>query len=198
MLLGKLWTLLVPLGSIAFRMSLFSAAAGALAVALTYGVLRRLGVGAWAAATAGLIVAFAPSFWGRGRRVQRVYTLNAVFVALATAVMFDWHRTRNDRRIVFAALVCGLGATNHVHGDLRGRDRRVRPDHGLAGPEAVADDRVRGGRVRRRSARLPVSADPLALRPAAGLEQSGDAVGALARGVAPRLRGGGSSKGRGT
>jgi tetratricopeptide (TPR) repeat protein len=112
-LLGKLWTLLVPLGSIAFRMSLFSAAMGALAVAIAHWTLRRLGVGAWAAGTAALIIAFAPSFWGEAN-VQRVYTLNAVFVALATAVMFDWQRTRDDRRIVLAALVCGLGATNHT------------------------------------------------------------------------------------
>jgi hypothetical protein len=112
-LLGKLWTVLVPLGSIAFRMSLFSAASGAAAVAVVNGTLRRLGIDAWAAAMAALLVAFSPSFWGEAN-VQRVYTLNALFVALATAITFDWHRTRDDRRLVLAALVCGLGATNHT------------------------------------------------------------------------------------
>jgi tetratricopeptide (TPR) repeat protein len=112
-LLGKLWTLLVPIGSIAFRMSLFSAAVGAAAVAVVHGTLRRLGVNVWAAVTAALLVAFGPSFWGEAN-VQRVYALNALFVALATAVVFDWHRTRDDRRLVLAALVCGLGATNHT------------------------------------------------------------------------------------
>jgi tetratricopeptide (TPR) repeat protein len=112
-LLGKLWTLLVPIGSIAFRMSLFSAAVGAAAVAVVHGTLRRLGVNVWAAVTAALLVAFGPSFWGEAN-VQRVYALNALFVALATAVVFDWHRTRDDRRLVLAAFVCGLGATNHT------------------------------------------------------------------------------------
>lgn len=112
-LLGKLWTLLVPLGSVAFRMSLFSAAAGAAAVAVVNGTLRGMGIGAWAAAMAALLVAFGPSFWGEAN-VQRVYALNALFVALATAITFGWHRTRDDRRLALAAFVCGLGATNHT------------------------------------------------------------------------------------
>jgi tetratricopeptide (TPR) repeat protein len=112
-LLGKLWTLLVPVGSVAFRMSLFSAAAGAAAVAVLHLALCRLGVNAWAAAAGALIAAFGSSFWGEAN-VPRVYTLNALFVAAATAALFAWHRTRNERRLVEAALLCGLGATNHT------------------------------------------------------------------------------------
>jgi hypothetical protein len=112
-ILGKLWTLLVPLGSIAFRMSLFSAAAAAAAIAVVHWTLRRLGLNPWAAVTAALLVAFGPSFWGEAN-VQRVYALNALFVALAAAVVFQWHRTRDDRLLVLAAFVCGLGATNHT------------------------------------------------------------------------------------
>ena len=40
-LLGKLWTLLVPIGSVALRMSLFSAAAGAATGATLYWTARR-------------------------------------------------------------------------------------------------------------------------------------------------------------
>src|SRR5258706_5996690 len=43
-LLGKLWTLLVPIGSIAFRMSLFSAACASLACGIVYAVFRRQGL----------------------------------------------------------------------------------------------------------------------------------------------------------
>jgi hypothetical protein len=42
-LLGKLWTLLVPAGSIAFRMSLFSAFCGALAGGVLYRLARATG-----------------------------------------------------------------------------------------------------------------------------------------------------------
>lgn len=112
-LLGKLWTLLVPLGSIAHRMSLFSAAAGAAGAALLYATLRRLGTGRVAAATAVGLAAFGPSTWAEAT-VQRVYTLNALFVALATWCALRWTADRRDRWLLALAFVCGLGATNHT------------------------------------------------------------------------------------
>jgi hypothetical protein len=60
-----------------------------------------------------LLLAFAPSFWAEAN-VQRVYALNALFVAAATAFAFDWYRGREDRLLVAAFFVCGLGATNHT------------------------------------------------------------------------------------
>jgi tetratricopeptide (TPR) repeat protein len=112
-LLGKLWTLLVPVGSVAFRMSLFSAAGAAAACGVVFWLCRRLGLHAWAAATAALLLAFSPSFWGEAN-IQRVYALNALFVALATAAAFAWHRSREPRALVMAFFLCGLGATNHT------------------------------------------------------------------------------------
>jgi tetratricopeptide (TPR) repeat protein len=112
-LLGKLWTLIAPIGSIAYRMSLFSAACAAAAVALVNWTARRLGLHPIAAAMAALVLAFGPSFWGEAN-VQRVYALNAVFVALATAAALQWHRTREDRVLILAFLACGVGATNHT------------------------------------------------------------------------------------
>lgn len=112
-LLGKLWTLLVPVGSVAFRMSLFSAAGAAAACGVVFWLCRRLGLQAWAAATAALLPAFSPSFWGEAN-IQRVYALNALFVALATAAAFAWHRSREPRALVLAFFLCGLGATNHT------------------------------------------------------------------------------------
>lgn len=112
-LLGKLWTLLVPVGSVAFRMSLFSAAAAAAACGVVFWLCRRLGLQAWAAAPAALLLAFSPSFWGEAN-IQRVYALNALFVALATAAAFSWHRSRQPRALVLAFFLCGLGASNHT------------------------------------------------------------------------------------
>jgi tetratricopeptide (TPR) repeat protein len=112
-LLGKLWTLVVPVGSVAFRMSLFSAACAAAAVALLYRLGLRLGLNGVASATAALLLAASPSFWGEAN-VQRVYALNAVFVVLAASAAFAWHASRRDRHLLAAAFLCGLGATNHT------------------------------------------------------------------------------------
>jgi tetratricopeptide (TPR) repeat protein len=112
-LLGKLWTLLVPISSIAFRMSLFSAFWGATTCALLYVLGRRLTLQPVAALTASLLLAFSPSFWSQAN-IQRVYTLNAFFVVALAAAAFEWHRTRRIRFMVLAAFVAGLGAANHT------------------------------------------------------------------------------------
>jgi hypothetical protein len=113
-LLGKLWTLLLPFGSIAWRMSLFSAACGAAASALLFLLLRRAGrTFAIAAVFAALLLAFGPSFWGEAN-VQRAHTLNGLFVVLATWAAWRWFEERSGRRIALVAFVCGLGATNHT------------------------------------------------------------------------------------
>ena len=46
-LLAKAWQLLVPVGSIAYRTHLLSAAAGALTVTLVYGCVRQITPPAW-------------------------------------------------------------------------------------------------------------------------------------------------------
>ncbi len=112
-LLGKLWTLLVPIGSIAYRMSLFSAACAAAAAAVLYRCARLLGLQRLAAVLAALLLAFCPSFWGEAN-IQRVYTLNALFVALATAAALRWWRRPTQRRLACVAFACGVGATNHT------------------------------------------------------------------------------------
>lgn len=122
-LLGKAWTEAVPVGSIAFRMSLFSAACAAAACGLLHGLLRRLGASTPAAAFAALLLAFSPSFWSQAN-VQRVYALNALAVVAVTAAVFEWHRGERDpgRRggarpigwLVVAAFLAGLGASNHT------------------------------------------------------------------------------------
>ena len=112
-LLGKLWTLIVPFGSVAYRMSLFSAACTAAACGGLYWVARRNGLRWEAAAFAALAAAFAPSVW-KEANVQRVYALNALFVVAVIAAVFEWHRTRHDHWLVAALGLCGLGASNHT------------------------------------------------------------------------------------
>ena len=116
-LLGKLWTVLVPAGSIAFRMSLFSAFCGAVACGVLYRLTRATGLAVPAALLASLLLAFSPTFWAEAN-VQRVYTLNALFVAAATLLAVRWHAAEDEHRrtrlFVATLLVAGLGATNHT------------------------------------------------------------------------------------
>jgi tetratricopeptide (TPR) repeat protein len=112
-LAGKLWTLAVPIGSIAYRMSLFSAACAAAAAALLYRVCRQLGLGSVSALLAALLLALGPSFWGEAN-VQRVYALGGLFVVAATDAAFRWDRGRDPRHLALAFFLAGLGATAHI------------------------------------------------------------------------------------
>src|SRR5262245_45286766 len=112
-LLGKLWTLLLPVGSIAWRMSLFSAACGALACGLLYRLGRRLDLHPVAAAFAALLLAVSPSFWAEAT-VQRVYTLNALVMVVATTLAVRWDERRDLGSLAAAFACCGLGASNHA------------------------------------------------------------------------------------
>lgn len=132
-MLGKLWTLLVPAGSIAHRMSLFSAACAAAACGILYLTGRAMRLRRGAALLGALLLAYGPSFWSQAN-IQRVYALNALFVVLATAALWRWHALRGgafapgrepdrpaaradpraDRWLVVVFLIAGLGATNHL------------------------------------------------------------------------------------
>ncbi|HYV57622.1 MAG TPA: DUF2723 domain-containing protein [Candidatus Nitrosopolaris sp.] len=112
-LLGKLWTLVLPIGSIAWRTSLFSAVCAAAACGLLYRLCRTIRLGPIAGVFAALLLAFSPSFWGEAN-VQRVYALGAVFVVLATAAAWRWHDKRDAASLAWAFFLGGLGATAHI------------------------------------------------------------------------------------
>ncbi len=112
-LLGKVWTLVVRTGSVAGSMSLFSVACAAAAAGLLHRSGRRMGLRPVAAATAALLLAVSPSFWGEAN-IQRVYSLNALFVVLVLSAVISWYRSGQDRWLYLAFFWCGLGATNHT------------------------------------------------------------------------------------
>jgi uncharacterized membrane protein len=93
-LLGKLWTVAVPVGTVAFRLSLFSAATAALACAFMYLLARRLGVSVTSALLAATLLAASESYWSQAN-IQRVYALNAAFVVLATGAALSWYRSKS-------------------------------------------------------------------------------------------------------
>jgi tetratricopeptide (TPR) repeat protein len=113
-LLGKLWTLVLPVGTVAFRMSLFSAAAAAATCGALYALGRSMSLAPVAAAFSAGMLAVAPSFWAEAN-VQRVYSLNALFVILVTASAWRWCARGDIRVLAGGAFLCGLGACNHTY-----------------------------------------------------------------------------------
>ncbi|MBC7250048.1 MAG: DUF2723 domain-containing protein [Anaerolineae bacterium] len=110
-LLGKLFTFL-PLGDIAYRVNLTSAVCASLAAGGFYLFTRRLTRSRWAALCAALIFAFARTLWSQAV-IAEVYTLNALFVALALYLLLRW-RDGHAASLPLLALILGLSLTNHL------------------------------------------------------------------------------------
>jgi len=117
-LLGKLFTLL-PLGSVAYRMNLFTALCGALTVSLTYLIMLQLSseqkssLAVQAPAILGAATfAVSANLWQHST-FTNAHTLTAALAALALFLLLAWDRSGDDRSVYAFALTCGLGLTHH-------------------------------------------------------------------------------------
>ena len=124
-LLAAAWGALVPVGSYAWRLNLFSAATAALAagvVAATVAALPRGPLAPWlralAGATAGLALAASPPFW-KYALVAEVFALNALLAACALGAFTVLLRRRDAGASAIAPLaaLAGLGGllVGHHH-----------------------------------------------------------------------------------
>lgn len=143
-LLGKLASL-VPLGSVAYRLNLFSAVCAAVASGLVTSLALRLGTRTGAAVMAGLATAFCLPMWNTAVRADP-HTLHALFVPVLVWLLVAWRDDPTPRRLGLLAFGVGLSLANHMQttmlvpglavGALWGRWRAVTPRaiaHALAG-----------------------------------------------------------------
>ncbi|MBU0492050.1 MAG: DUF2723 domain-containing protein [Chloroflexi bacterium] len=125
-LLGWAWTHVLPLGTVAWRMNLFSAGCAALTTALTYPlaalvlelVTPSVSAGwrrAFAAAGA-LAFGLSATLWSLAV-IASVNPLNALFVTVTLYLLARWFRDRDgdrDERVLLAfAFTYGLSLTHH-------------------------------------------------------------------------------------
>ena len=112
-MLGKLFTLLIPFGSIAWRVNLMSAFFASLAVMLLYFICYKLTKSKIASFTASLVLAFSPLFWSQAV-IAEVYTLQVFFVNLNILLLLHWRHNRNNKWLYCFCFTYGLSLTNHV------------------------------------------------------------------------------------
>lgn len=121
-LVGKLVSL-VPLGSVAYRMTFFSGLCAATASALLAGLVQRLAT--WPhgqplaarhrliALGAGLDFAFNQTLWHTATRAD-AHTLHVALALEATYLALRWHQLGRRETLVALAAVVGLGLGNHM------------------------------------------------------------------------------------
>ncbi|MBI5652547.1 MAG: DUF2723 domain-containing protein [Chloroflexi bacterium] len=118
-LLGKIFTLLVPLNDPAFRVNLFTALCGALAVAFVYLIARHLIASRIAALVAALSFAVSKTFW-ENAVVAEIYTLQMLLTALTLYLTLIWRDeiargniANAQKRFYALAFAMGLGLAHH-------------------------------------------------------------------------------------
>ena len=120
-LLAKAWQTLVPIGTVAYRTHLLSAAAGALTVTLVYGAVRQLTPPAWRglraylpALGAAVGLAAATDLWQHASHAN-AHIVTVMLAALGLFLLLRWwrleqegapHATRYLYAFAFAAGVC--------------------------------------------------------------------------------------------
>jgi hypothetical protein len=118
--LGFLFSHLVPLGDVAYRINLMSAVMGALAAGGLYWILIRLlpegippALRRGAALLPALLLAFSRTFWAQSL-IAEVYAPNAAGIVLTLLALLHWDRTRRLRDFFLFALVFGLSLGLHL------------------------------------------------------------------------------------
>jgi hypothetical protein len=112
LILGGMFQHLVPLGTPAYRLNLFTALTAAGAVAAFYLAAHKVTRHRGAAILAAGSFAVSRAFWYDASAAE-IYALNAWFVALLVYIALRWQAEPTARKIAAFSLVCGLALTHH-------------------------------------------------------------------------------------
>lgn len=110
-MLAKLFTL-IPVSTIAWRVSAMSAFWGAATAGIVSLIIIRLTRNRLAALAGGLAVAFSFELWEQST-IAEVYSLNAFFVVSSVLILIVWQENRHPKLLYAFAALYGLGVSNH-------------------------------------------------------------------------------------
>ncbi|OGY47817.1 MAG: hypothetical protein A3J62_04245 [Candidatus Buchananbacteria bacterium RIFCSPHIGHO2_02_FULL_38_8] len=116
-ILGKIFTLIIPLGSFAWQVNLMSGFFAALSVVLVFLILKRLTDNIPVALITALSLAFSHLFWYYSD-IADVFTLHAFWLLLIIYLLLKWQeKLQNnqgaDKLLFITAFLFGLGFGNH-------------------------------------------------------------------------------------
>jgi hypothetical protein len=103
----------VPLGTLAYRINVFSAVWGATACALVFLAMRSLRVGLWIAAAVACAMGLGHIQWQHSVFAE-VYTLSAALTAATVLCLICWDTTRRQRWLYAAVAAASLAFGAHL------------------------------------------------------------------------------------
>ena len=112
-LVGRLFSGLVAVGEVAWRVNLLSACTGALAVGVLAGFLQARGLH-WGAALGGsLALALSETFWSQSV-IAEVYGMSLLGMAVVLWLGLGAAAQRDEPRLLLATYAMGVGLTTHL------------------------------------------------------------------------------------
>ncbi|HUN30014.1 MAG TPA: DUF2723 domain-containing protein, partial [Alphaproteobacteria bacterium] len=111
-MLGWAFTHLVPIGSVAFRMSALSALAVALAAWFVWRIVMDACGDPLAGLAAALLFAFGEDAWEHATRAE-AHALVVLAYAALTCFLLRWHETGRARDLYLTASILGFGVAVH-------------------------------------------------------------------------------------
>jgi hypothetical protein len=112
-MIGYVFTHVLPLGSVAFRMNLLSAIFASAGIGFAYLVARLLLQRRSYSAIAALLFAFSGTFWSQAVTAE-VYAAHLFFVTASLFCVLGWDRTGKSKWLQACALVIGFSFTHHL------------------------------------------------------------------------------------
>src|ERR671916_1647456 len=103
----------LPVGDVAYRVNLASAAYGALAVGAVFTGGYLLSRRVVAAAVGAVAFGLGESLWSQAV-IAEVYTMNALLISLTLLALLLWRDRGRERYLLLAALLSGLCLTHHL------------------------------------------------------------------------------------
>ena len=113
LLINHFFLWLIPFGSLAWQANLLAAILAAAAGVVLFRFLLGLGVHAWAAGAAALLLGWNRTLWDAAL-VAEVYTLHLLLMILVLFGLLRWRRSGADRDLLGALLVYAIALGNHL------------------------------------------------------------------------------------
>lgn len=114
MLMGKLFSLLVPIKDVAFRLNMFSSLLTAGAVVFVYLTLKNLGNSPFASLAAAFIFGLGTNTIWRNGSTTSIYALSLFFVALLFYIFTKWRKDKKIKYLYWYGFLWGLSLGTHT------------------------------------------------------------------------------------
>lgn len=114
MMTGKLFTLIVPIKDVAYRLNIFSALLTASALVFFYYSLRNLGNSPFASLMASFVLGLGRNTIWRNATTTNVYTLSLLFVSLLFFIFSKWRKEQKTEYLYWYGFLWGLSLGTHA------------------------------------------------------------------------------------